>query len=105
MYVAIDDTDHAEDNGRNRGTGYKSRALARELIDLVDGRHLSITRQKVDLQLVPFLDTVLRGVFATRSPGRPNLLRSRSSAVLAVDGATIRVAGVDLLKRNGSRTT
>jgi hypothetical protein len=46
-YVAIDDTDHESDDGRNRGTGSKSRALARELIGLVEGRHLGITRHQL----------------------------------------------------------
>ena len=46
-YVAIDDTDHESDDGRNRGTGSKSRALARELIELVGGRHLGITRHQL----------------------------------------------------------
>src|SRR5262245_41470554 len=47
IYVAIDDTDNADDDGRNRGTGSKSRALARELIELVDGHHLGITRHQL----------------------------------------------------------
>src|SRR5579862_4656368 len=46
-YVAIDDTDNASDDGRNQGTGSKSRALARELVDLVDGRHEGITRHQL----------------------------------------------------------
>src|SRR5262249_19162876 len=46
-YVGIDDTDHADDDGRNRGTGSKSRALARELVELVGGRHLGITRHQL----------------------------------------------------------
>jgi hypothetical protein len=46
-YVAIDDTDRPEDDGRNQGTGSKSRALARELLAEVDGRHLGITRHQL----------------------------------------------------------
>ena len=52
---------------------------------------------EVDLQIVPFLDTELRGVFATRSPGRPNPISISVFRLLGVDGASIRVAGVDLL--------
>jgi tRNA-Thr(GGU) m(6)t(6)A37 methyltransferase TsaA len=51
----------------------------------------------VDLQIVPFLDTERRGVFATRSPGRPNPIGVSVLRVLAVQGSTIHVAGVDLL--------
>src|SRR5262245_31467068 len=51
----------------------------------------------VDLELVPFLDTELRGVFATRSPGRPNPIGLSVFRLLAVEGATLHVAGVDLL--------
>jgi hypothetical protein len=47
FYVAIDDTDNAEDDGNNKGTGSKSRALARELVELVGGRHLGITRHQL----------------------------------------------------------
>jgi hypothetical protein len=47
IYVAIDDTDRAEDDGRSRGTGAKSRALARELIGLVGATHLGITRHQL----------------------------------------------------------
>ena len=46
-YVAIDDTDRAEDDGRGQGTGAKSRAFARELIEAVDGRLLGITRHQL----------------------------------------------------------
>ncbi|HEX4518342.1 MAG TPA: hypothetical protein VH063_02055 [Gaiellaceae bacterium] len=46
-YVAIDDTDRAEDDGRGQGTGAKSRAFARELLEAVDGRQLGITRHQL----------------------------------------------------------
>ncbi len=47
-YVAIDDTDRAEDDGRNQGTGSKSRALARELLEALEGaRNLGITRHQL----------------------------------------------------------
>lgn len=46
-YIAIDDTDCADDDGRNQGTGSKSRALAHELVELIGGRHLGITRHQL----------------------------------------------------------
>jgi hypothetical protein len=54
-YVAIDDTDRAEDDGRGQGTGAKSRAFARELIEAVDGRLVGITRHQLLLDpAVPY---------------------------------------------------
>jgi hypothetical protein len=46
-YVALDDTDAAGEEGLGKGTGAKSRALAAELTELVDGRHLGITRHQL----------------------------------------------------------
>jgi hypothetical protein len=46
-YVAIDDTDQAGDDGQGKGTGAKSRALAKELVELVGGSHLGITRHQL----------------------------------------------------------
>lgn len=46
-FVAIDDTDRAEDDGRGQGTGAKSRAFARELLEAIDGRKLGITRHQL----------------------------------------------------------
>jgi tRNA (adenine37-N6)-methyltransferase len=39
----------------------------------------------------------LRGVFATRSPARPNPIAISELKVLAVDGNTIEVSGLDIL--------
>lgn len=38
-----------------------------------------------------------RGVFATRSPARPNPICLTTCRVLAVEGTTLRVRGVDML--------
>ncbi len=46
-YVAIDDTDRAEDDGRGQGTGAKSRAFARELVEALGARKLGITRHQL----------------------------------------------------------
>jgi tRNA-Thr(GGU) m(6)t(6)A37 methyltransferase TsaA len=42
-------------------------------------------------------DGPLRGVFATRSPKRPNPIGLTVVQLLAVDGATLTIAGVDIL--------
>ncbi len=48
-------------------------------------------------QLVPPRDRVKRGVFATRSPDRPNPIGLSAVRLLAVVGCRLRVRGVDLL--------
>ena len=45
----------------------------------------------------PYLDDGEHGVFATRSPSRPNHLGLSSVRLLAVEGNCLRVAGVDML--------
>lgn len=49
------------------------------------------------LTVVPFLDETPRGVLATRSPRHPNPIGLSVVRLLAVDGATLEVAGLDLL--------
>jgi tRNA-Thr(GGU) m(6)t(6)A37 methyltransferase TsaA len=48
-------------------------------------------------RVVPFLDTVERGLFATRSPSRPNPIGLSVVELVAVDGSRLTVRGVDLL--------
>ncbi|MCP4674926.1 MAG: tRNA (N6-threonylcarbamoyladenosine(37)-N6)-methyltransferase TrmO [Deltaproteobacteria bacterium] len=49
------------------------------------------------LRVKPYLDTRERGIFATRSPSRPNPLGMTIVRLLEVDGARLRVNGVDML--------
>ena len=49
------------------------------------------------LKVVPFLDDVERGLFATRSPSRPNPIGLSVVQLLSIDAATVRISGVDLL--------
>ena len=49
------------------------------------------------LTVVPFLDDTARGVFATRSPRHPNPIGLSVVRLLSVTGATLDIAGVDLL--------
>ena len=78
-------------------------ALAPGLRDLEGFSHLHLLTwlhhapRDGALELVPFLDDELRGVFATRSPGRPNPIGLTVVSLLAVEGASLRVAGVNLL--------
>ncbi len=48
-------------------------------------------------KVVPYLDTELRGLFATRAPSRPNPIGFSVVRLLGVDGHVLRIEGVDLL--------
>jgi tRNA-Thr(GGU) m(6)t(6)A37 methyltransferase TsaA len=49
------------------------------------------------LEVVPYLDTQKRGVFATRTPSRPNPIGLSCVRLLAVEGSRLRVAELDVL--------
>jgi len=49
------------------------------------------------LKVVPYLDTELRGLFATRAPSRPNPIGLSVVRLLEIDGRQLRIEGVDLL--------
>jgi tRNA-Thr(GGU) m(6)t(6)A37 methyltransferase TsaA len=49
------------------------------------------------LKVVPYLDTELRGLFATRAPSRPNPIGLSVVRLLGIDGRVLRIEGVDLL--------
>jgi tRNA-Thr(GGU) m(6)t(6)A37 methyltransferase TsaA len=50
-----------------------------------------------DLEVVPYLDDTVRGVFATRSPRHPNPIGLSVVRLVAVQAAVLHVTGVDLL--------
>jgi tRNA-Thr(GGU) m(6)t(6)A37 methyltransferase TsaA len=49
------------------------------------------------LQVVPFLDTRQRGIFATRAPARPNPIAISVLRILRVEPGRVLVAELDLL--------
>jgi len=49
------------------------------------------------LQVVPFLDSVPRGVFATRAPKRPNPIGLSIVKLLRIDGRILHIENVDIL--------
>ncbi len=49
------------------------------------------------LKVVPFMDTVERGVFATKAPKRPNHIGLSTLKLLSIHGTTLEVEGVDML--------
>lgn len=50
-----------------------------------------------ELEVVPFLDSVSRGLFATRAPRRPNPIGLSVVRLTAVEGGTLHVLDVDVL--------
>ncbi|MGA7277700.1 MAG: tRNA (N6-threonylcarbamoyladenosine(37)-N6)-methyltransferase TrmO [Desulfocapsaceae bacterium] len=53
--------------------------------------------RRVELKVVPFMDRVLRGVFATRSPLRPNHIGLSLVELLLVEGARLKIRNLDIL--------
>jgi len=51
----------------------------------------------VKLQVIPFLDTELHGIFATRAPSRPNPVGLSLVEILHIDGNMIYVDRIDVL--------
>jgi tRNA-Thr(GGU) m(6)t(6)A37 methyltransferase TsaA len=72
------------------------------LLDIEGFSHLYVLwafhqAQGFDLQGIPPLDDRPHGVFATRSPRRPNPIGLTVVEVLGRDGPRLRVRGVDML--------
>jgi tRNA-Thr(GGU) m(6)t(6)A37 methyltransferase TsaA len=77
-------------------------SLAAGLLDLDGFSHLFVIThlhrgRPGGLRVVPFLDDTERGIFATRSPRHPNPIGLSVVRLLAVRGATLEIAGVDLI--------
>jgi tRNA-Thr(GGU) m(6)t(6)A37 methyltransferase TsaA len=53
--------------------------------------------RKANLRQTPFLDDRERGVFAIRSPSRPNPIGFSVVNIVAIEGNIIEVSGVDIL--------
>jgi tRNA-Thr(GGU) m(6)t(6)A37 methyltransferase TsaA len=49
------------------------------------------------LEVKPFLDDVLRGVFATRAPKRPNSVGISVVRLIKIDGSTLHIEDVDIV--------
>lgn len=61
--------------------------------------HLHLAEKK-DLTVIPFLDTAPHGVFATRSPGRPNAIGISVVYLDRIEDNKLYVRNIDIL--NGS---
>jgi tRNA-Thr(GGU) m(6)t(6)A37 methyltransferase TsaA len=53
--------------------------------------------RRTELSVVPYMDTVKRGVFATRSPLRPSHIGLSIVELVSVDGNRLKVRGLDIL--------
>ncbi len=53
--------------------------------------------QRTELSVVPFMDTVARGVFATRSPLRPNHIGLSIVELVKIEANIVTIRGVDVL--------
>ena len=49
------------------------------------------------LTVIPFLDDRPHGIFATRSPARPNAIGLSTVRLIAITGTTLEIADVDML--------
>lgn len=51
----------------------------------------------VTLQVKPYMDTAIRGVFATRAPSRPNAIGLSCVKLISVHGSRLEIEDVDML--------
>ena len=58
--------------------------------------HMHLTKES-SLKVIPFLDTVEHGVFATRSPGRPNPIGFSVVQLEKVNGNIFYISGIDII--------
>lgn len=84
------------------GTVIVAQTYLEGLADLDGFSHIYLIYQfhqarRMQLTVVPFLDSEPRGVFATRSPLRPNHIGLSIVELVAVTGNRLTVRGVDIL--------
>lgn len=84
------------------GTVELDPSYAEGLCDLAGFSHIILLTylhraKPYSLKVVPYLDTVPRGLFATRAPSRPNPIGLSIVKLLAIEGHVLTVEGLDLL--------
>ncbi len=52
---------------------------------------------RTELEVIPFMDTQERGVFATRSPLRPSHIGLSITKILSIDDNIVTIKGIDVL--------
>ena len=58
--------------------------------------HLHRAKQH-ELRVIPYLDTVPRGLFATRAPSRPNPIGLSVVRLIGIEGNVLSIEAIDLL--------
>ncbi|MEN6294258.1 MAG: tRNA (N6-threonylcarbamoyladenosine(37)-N6)-methyltransferase TrmO [Methanobacterium sp.] len=58
--------------------------------------HLHLSKG-YSLQVKPFLDTIKRGIFATRAPKRPNAIGMSVVCLDKIEGSTVYISNVDVV--------
>ena len=58
--------------------------------------HLNLAGQP-RMSVKPFLDSTMRGLFATRAPSRPNPIGLSIVRLLSIDGCTLHIQDLDLV--------
>lgn len=59
--------------------------------------HLHLAAPAARLTVTPFLDDRVHGIFATRSPARPNPIGLSTVRLVGVDGSVVSIEDVDML--------
>ncbi len=85
-----------------RGTIEVAPGFAEGLKDLLGFSHILLLyhfhlSQRYSLLVTPFLDDQLRGVFATRAPGRPNRIGISVVRLLGVEGLRLCIEDIDVV--------
>lgn len=85
-----------------KGTVEVSKEYMEGLCDLDGFSHIILLchlnkSSKYKLKVIPFLDTKLRGLFATRAPNRPNPIGLSVVRLLGIEGNMLSIEGLDLL--------
>lgn len=85
-----------------RGTVLVHEAYAGGLKDIGGFSHLILIyafhrSRGFSCELVPFLDTVSRGVFSTRAPRRPNPIGVSVVRLIGISGSELSIEDVDIL--------
>ena len=88
--------------GDERGEIIVSPAYQEGLSDLDGFSHIILIYtfnqlEGFELKVKPYLDKKERGIFATRSPCRPNPIGLTVVRLLEVDGCRLKISGVDML--------
>lgn len=85
-----------------KGTLELDPAYAEGLADIGGFSHLILLYHfhrvaRASLTVVPFLDKLPHGIFATRAPARPNPIGLSVVRLVSVNGCTLEIEGVDVL--------